>query len=67
MLSRERFARTYAHQEPELVKDMFDTYLRCCTALFQKIWDAGYRFDEINWPDDMGYKGTTFFSPDMYQ
>ena len=54
-------------EEPELVKDMFDTYLSCCTALFQKIWDAGYRFDEISWPDDMGYKGTTFFSPAMYR
>jgi uroporphyrinogen decarboxylase len=46
---------------------MFDTYLGSCTALFQKIWDAGYRFDEISWPDDMGYKGTTFFSPAMYR
>lgn len=54
-------------EEPELVTDMFDTYLRCCTDLFQRIWDAGYRFDEINWPDDMGYKGTTFFSPAMYR
>jgi len=54
-------------EKPELVKDMFATYLDSCTALFQKIWDAGYRFDEINWPDDMGYKGTTFFSPDMYR
>ena len=54
-------------EEPELVQDMFGTYLDRCTALFQKIWDAGYRFDEINWPDDMGYKGTTFFSPAMYR
>ena len=42
-------------EEPELVTDMFDTYLRCCTALFQKIWDAGYRFDEIHWPDGILY------------
>ena len=54
-------------EQPELVQDMFDTYLGSCMALFQKVWDAGYRFDEVSWPDDMGYKGTTFFSPDMYR
>ncbi len=54
-------------EEPDLMKDMFDTYLSRCQQLFGRIWDAGYHFDEINWPDDMGYKGTTFFSPDMYR
>ena len=54
-------------EEPELVKDMIDTYLNRCETLFGKIWDAGYHFDEICWPDDMGYKGTTFFSPAMYR
>ncbi len=53
--------------EPELIKDMFDTYLSRCEELFGQIWDAGYHFDEITWPDDMGYKGTTFFSPEMYR
>ncbi|MBR6740577.1 MAG: hypothetical protein IKM04_05890 [Clostridia bacterium] len=54
-------------EEPELVKDMFDTYLDRCEQLFGRIWDAGYHFDEVNWPDDMGYKGTTFFSPETYR
>ncbi len=54
-------------EEPEWVKDMFNTYLDSCVALFGRIWDAGYRFDSINWPDDMGYKGTTFFSKEMYR
>ena len=54
-------------EEPELVKDMFDTYLDRCEKLFSRIWDAGYHFDEIRWPDDMGYKGTTFFSPETYR
>ncbi len=53
--------------EPELIRDMFDTYLDRCKKLFDRIWDAGYRFDEIYWPDDMGYKGTTFFSPATYR
>ena len=55
------------YEDPDWVRDMFDTYLDCCIALFGRIWDAGYRFDSINWPDDMGYKGTTFFSNEMYR
>lgn len=54
-------------EEPDLVQDIFDTYLNCCIAHFDKIWDAGYIFDEIYWPDDMGYKGTPFFSNDTYR
>jgi len=54
-------------EEPEWVTDMFETELNCNLALFDKIWDAGYTFDEMNWPDDMGYKGTTFFSPALYR
>ena len=54
-------------EEPELLEDIFDTYLTRCQALFDKIWDAGYHFDQILWWDDMGYKGTTFFSPKMYR
>ena len=55
------------YEEPEWCKDMFETYLDRCIAHFDKIWDAGYRFDCITWPDDMGYKGTTFFSNEMYR
>ena len=54
-------------EEPELVEDMFDTYLNRSIALYDRLWDAGYHFDEMFWYDDMGYKGTTFFSPDMYR
>lgn len=54
-------------EEPEWCRDMFETYLDCCIRQFEKIWDAGYRFDAITWPDDMGYKNTTFFSLPMYR
>ena len=54
-------------EEPEFVQDMFNTYLESCMALHQKIFDAGYHMDEVRWPDDMGYKGTTFFSPELYR
>ena len=54
-------------EQPEFVEDMFDTYLSRNEALFSRIWDAGYQFDEVFWYDDMGYKGTTFFSPNLYR
>ena len=54
-------------EEPELIEDMFDTYLDRSKKLFQRMYDAGYKFDEMFWYDDMGYKGTTFFSPNMYR
>lgn len=54
-------------EKPEFLEDIFDTYLNRCEELFSRIWDAGYHFDEIFWPDDMGYKGTSFFSPQMYR
>ncbi len=55
------------YEEREMVEDMFNTYLDRCIDLFSEIWDAGYHFDCISWPDDMGYKGTTFFSNEMYR
>lgn len=54
-------------EDPEWFKDMVNTYLECNLAAFKMIWNEGYRFDCISWPDDMGYKGTTFFSNGMYQ
>ena len=54
-------------EEPEWVKDMFNTYLDRCISLFDLLWDRGYRFDAIRWPDDMGYKNTTFFSSSLYR
>ncbi len=55
------------YEEPEWVSDIFDTYLNTSLALAQKILDAGYEFDGIFWYDDMGYKGSPFFSPTLYR
>ena len=55
------------YDDPEWVTDMFDTYLTVAQRLGQKILDAGYKFDSVFWYDDMGYKGTTFFSPALYR
>ena len=53
--------------EPEWMADMFNYELDTSIALFEMAWDAGYRFDEIMWYDDMGYKGKQFFSLRMYR
>lgn len=53
-------------EEPEWVMDMFDTELNLSIALLERIWDAGYTFDEVMWYDDMGYKNAQFFSPTLY-
>lgn len=54
-------------EDPEWCCDMFSHELETNLALLDMVWDAGYRFDCISWPDDMGYKGTQFFSLDMYR
>lgn len=53
--------------EPEWVMDMFDTELKLNISMLDRLWDAGYTFDEIMWWDDMGYKGTQFFSMKTYR
>lgn len=54
-------------EQPEWVSDMFNHGLDVHLALLDMIWDAGYRFDEVQWPDDMGYKHHTFFSLAAYR
>jgi uroporphyrinogen decarboxylase len=54
-------------EHPEWMQDMWQTQLDLNLALFDRIWDAGYRFDALRWPDDMGYKYSQFFSLDMYR
>ena len=54
-------------EEPEWVMDMFETELDVSIKLLERMWDAGYTFDEVHWYDDMGYKGTQFFSLKMYR
>ena len=53
--------------EPEWVEDIYETQLNANIALFDLIWEKGYRFDGFNFCDDMGYKGKTFFSPEVYR
>ena len=53
--------------DPAWVVDVFNTMLDLDIALFEAVWDAGYTFDAIRWPDDMGYKHHQFFSVGMYR
>jgi len=54
-------------EDPKWCMDMFSHLLEVDLALLDMVWDAGYRFDCITWPDDMGYKNNQFFSVDMYR
>lgn len=54
-------------EDPEWIIEVMNHELDLNIALYEMVWDAGYHFDAISWPDDMGYKGKTFFSLDMYR
>lgn len=54
-------------EEPDWCVEMFNHYLDLDIALFDRILDAGYTFDSIKWPDDMGYKHSQFFSVKQYR
>ncbi|MEN6479827.1 MAG: uroporphyrinogen decarboxylase family protein [Anaerolineales bacterium] len=54
-------------EKPEWVQDMIMTMLDLDIALFDMIYDRGYTVDEINWPDDLGYKQNQFMSLRMYR
>lgn len=54
-------------EQPEWCVDMFNHFLDVNLALLDQVWEAGYTFDEVYWPDDMGYKQNQFFSRRTYQ
>ena len=54
-------------ENPEWCVDMWRTEQDLNFALLDRVWDAGYQFDELRWYDDMGYKQNQFFSLKMYR
>ena len=66
MVGTERLLMAMA-TDPGWCVDIFNRQLDLDIALFDMIWDEGYRFDAIRWPDDMGYKLNQFFSVRMYR
>jgi uroporphyrinogen decarboxylase len=55
------------YDDPEWLVEIYNRMLDLNITLYEQAWQAGYTFDAIRWPDDMGYKGTQFFSLDMYR
>jgi uroporphyrinogen decarboxylase len=53
--------------DPDWCRDMIDTALDVNLAMLAMAWDRGYRFHEVRWPDDMGYRNGLFFSLDTYR
>ena len=54
-------------EEPGWVEDMFHTMADANIALYDLIWDKGYKFDSLYLFDDMGYKQNQFFSLGIYR
>jgi len=53
--------------DPDWCSDMFNHFLDVDLALLDMVWEAGYHFDSVRWPDDMGYKHNQFFSLKTYR
>ncbi len=54
-------------ENPEWCVDMWRTQQDLSLTLLDRMWDAGYHFDELMCYDDMGYKENQFFSLKMYR
>ncbi len=54
-------------EQPDWCRDMFSHMLDLNLTLLDMVWDAGYHFDAVRWPDDMGYKEHQFFSLRTYR
>jgi uroporphyrinogen decarboxylase len=53
--------------DPDWCFDMFNHFLDVNLALLEMVWNEGYTFDCVVWPDDMGFKHNQFFSLDTYR
>jgi len=54
-------------EDPEWCREMFAHQLEVSLAQADMLWNEGYVFDAMRWPDDMGYKNNQFFSLDTYR
>jgi uroporphyrinogen decarboxylase len=66
MVGTERFLMAMV-TDPEWCVDIFNHFLDVNIKLWEQVLDAGYTFDSIRWPDDMGYKYNQFFSLKTYR
>ena len=54
-------------ENPDWCIDIWTAQQDLSFALLDRVWDAGYQFDELLWYDDMGYRENQFFSLKMYR
>jgi uroporphyrinogen decarboxylase len=54
-------------EQPDWCIEMFNHCLDVSLTLLDMVWDEGYTFDSLFWCDDMGYRGTQFFSVKAYR
>lgn len=54
-------------EDPDWLRDIFETTLEVNLELLDRVWAAGYTFDAVGWYDDMGYKHHPFFSLRTYR
>jgi uroporphyrinogen decarboxylase len=66
MVGTERFLLAMI-DDPEWCAETFHALLDMDLALLDMVWEAGYTWDCVSWPDDLGYKGHQFFSIPMYR
>ena len=52
--------------EPDVVKDVFETYTDLTLGLAQKVLDMGIDYDGVWFFGDLGYRNGTLFSPECY-
>ena len=57
----------FMFDDPEWIKEMIDTNSELITATLQMMYDEGFAFDGLFTFNDMGYKNSSLFSPQMYQ
>jgi len=53
--------------DPDWCSDMFNHALSVDLALLEMVWNEGYTFDCISFPDDLGYRNGIFFDLDTYR
>ena len=54
-------------EDPDWRVDMFNHFLDVDLFLLDRVWEEGYTFDGVSWPDDLGYKSSQFFSIGTYR
>lgn len=58
---------TLLMDEPEVAKDVFETYTDLIVGMAQKYLDIGVDFDGAWFYGDLGYRNSTLFSPACYE